>query len=325
MFLGVVVGLPLWWVRHRKGNEILLIVIIPNLCSLAFWFLTAPEFRFAGSTFYLLVAGFIGLLLINLTDIGGNVQVLGIVTVFVVFLSLVPLSGEIFRVPNGREVFYSQEQPDYQLEFTDSGLGIHVPKESPFCTFAELPCIISLRPELYLLEEGNIQGGFALQKDPVYVDFLLPATPDNILTPDGVGAIPWQREFSNIKWFSVSPDLKMRSQVEILIYVPLDTDLNVTLAPEMLSDGRCLVKNGNLIIKVNEIEIEDLNIQPDESYKIQLPMERDHNLLRLIFEPGDVVNVDECAIKDQDDLPHIIWKPISFSYQQPDSSSDREQ
>jgi hypothetical protein len=325
MFLGVVVGLPLWWVRHRKGNEILLIVIIPNLCSLAFWFLTAPEFRFAGSTFYLLVAGFIGLLLINLTDIGGNVQVLGIVTVFVVFLSLVPLSGEIFRVPNGREVFYSQEQPDYQLEFTDSGLGIHVPKESPFCTFAELPCIISLRPELYLLEEGNIQGGFALQKDPVYVDFLLPATPDNILTPDGVGAIPWQREFSNIKWFSVTPDLKMRSQVEILIYVPLDTDLNVTLAPEMLSDGRCLVKNGNLIIKVNEIEIEDLNIQPDESYKIQLPMERDHNLLRLIFEPGDVVNVDECAIKDQDDLPHIIWKPISFSYQQPDSSSDREQ
>ena len=75
----------------------------------------------------------------------------------------------------------------------------------------------------------------------------------------------------------------------------------------------------------DEIEIEDLNIQPDESYKIQLPMEREHNLLRLKFEPGDVVNIDECAIKDQDDLPHIIWKPISFSYLQPDSSSDREQ
>jgi hypothetical protein len=314
MCLSIVVGLPMWWKSQRRRNEILMIVIIPNLSSLVFWFLTAPEFRFAGSTFFLLIAGFVGLLLNGLTETGRNIKFLESATVFAVFLFLVPLSSSrFFLPPNGREVFYSPELLNYRWEYTDSGLRMNVPQESPFCTFAELPCIISLRPELYLLDKGNIQGGFALQKNPVYVDFLLPATPGNIQTPDGVGVIPWQREFSKSNWFSVAPVLKMREQAEILIYVPLDSTISVNLTPEMLTDGRCLVKNGNLIINVNGIIIDELNIQQDRPIKIRLPLERDHNLMRLIFEPGNFIKKDECATKNQDDLPHITWNSIIFS------------
>ena len=141
-----------------------LLFFVPAAAHLVFWFLSAPDLRFAGAAFWILGAGSVALFLHTLWK---HHQALILATVFAGcgLISVVSHLGyKHWIVPPGRD-FGLHPAPGVPLTAakTRAGLTVFMPLRGDQCWDAPLPCTPYLNPHLGLIEHGDLKSGFWVQ------------------------------------------------------------------------------------------------------------------------------------------------------------------
>jgi hypothetical protein len=166
----------LWLRLHRaaaaRASVRPWLLLAPAVVGALFWFVTAPDFRFAGPLFWILAAA---ALTLCLRELGlprtGPGRLVG--AAVVVALALMAIAGHdlMLRSTRGvvREALHrAKTQPglpplpraDWTEFVTRSGLILYVPVSGDQCWDAPLPCTPYPSPDLRLRRPGDLSGGF---------------------------------------------------------------------------------------------------------------------------------------------------------------------
>jgi hypothetical protein len=143
----------------------LYLFFVPAGVALAFWFLTAPNPRFAGALFWVAAAGVTAMAVNALARRQRGVAVwaaLGSAGV----VSAVIFLGMSVNGPGADKGFHPIPQVAVVSFVTRSGLTVFVPGNDILCWDAPLPCTPLPRRELRLRREGDMARGFVLDLKP---------------------------------------------------------------------------------------------------------------------------------------------------------------
>lgn len=143
----------------RSGRCTLLLA--PAAASLVFWFFLAPDYRFAGASFWVLG---LGALLLALAEHLSPAQMVPVVLALAIGLTLlnpVDLANPIG--PGADAGFHSAAEVALTTFETESGLVINVPTDTDQCWDAPLPCSPSRPSRLRLRKPGNLRQGFVVE------------------------------------------------------------------------------------------------------------------------------------------------------------------
>jgi hypothetical protein len=160
-------SLVLWPGRsgsQRGAGRLLALAVVP-LLSIAYWLLTAPSPRFAGSAFWTLLALLIlafGYLLGLHNGEHGPTVLIGIALIF--FMWVAPLAPWKLAL-SARTLLDARREahvPSYTSQLTQSGLAVNVPTSEDECWDTPLPCTTHFSDHLALLEPGHLAGGFRM-------------------------------------------------------------------------------------------------------------------------------------------------------------------
>src|SRR4029453_4839806 len=176
--------------RESRASGVQWLFLLPSVASLLFWFVTAPDPRYASAAFWVLGAGAIALAaqelgmsfnqkmgrfaaffclaivasLIASVVIDGQAEALrGIIkenNPLQVFRHLSIKRDLILSEPGGDSGFYASPHVDLNTFVTHSGLLMYVPKNGKQCWDAPLPCARRPIPDLRLRQEGDMRSGF---------------------------------------------------------------------------------------------------------------------------------------------------------------------
>jgi hypothetical protein len=176
--------------RDAKAYGVPWLFLVPSVASLLFWFMAAPDPRYAGAAFWVLGAGAVMLAaqelgrsfngkmsrcatflclalvasLIASEVIDGKAEALrGIIKEnkpLQVFRHLSIKRDLILSEPGGDSGFYASPHVDLNTFVTHSGLLMYVPKNGKQCWDAPLPCARRPIPDLRLRQEGDMRSGF---------------------------------------------------------------------------------------------------------------------------------------------------------------------
>jgi hypothetical protein len=170
--------------RDSKASGVQWLFLLPSVVSLLFWFITAPDPRFAGAAFWVLGAG-----TVTLAAQEWGMSFNGKMRRFATFLGLAIVASfiasaaingkanalrrimkennplKVFRhliiiEPGGDSGFYASPHVDVNTFVTHSGLIMYFPKDGKQCWDAPLPCARRPIPDLRLRQEGDMSRGF---------------------------------------------------------------------------------------------------------------------------------------------------------------------
>jgi hypothetical protein len=187
ILLTVVGGLTGFYHRRRnpKGTQVPWLFLLPTIASILWWFMAAPNLRFAGSLFWILAAGTVTL---AVQESGGSarlqlnrladLRLLAIPAVGLFALSAFEGKTEALSVVlkdkdpvkafrtlhlNSSANLAPAPQGKWTTFVTHSGLTIYVPHDGTTqCWDAPLPCARRALPKLRLRQEGDMSRGFIL-------------------------------------------------------------------------------------------------------------------------------------------------------------------
>lgn len=159
IFLVCFVG---WLVLVHRPARDLLFLLVP-VTALVFWFIAAPNPRFAVSSFWLLANGAVVLVLRSLVE--ENRRAVAVIALGLALILSAP-QWRTFTVYGGG--FHAPPPVDVAPLATDSGLVVNVPVtrlgDNPYaddrCFAAPLPCTPYFNAALRLRVPGDIGGGF---------------------------------------------------------------------------------------------------------------------------------------------------------------------
>ena len=152
--------------RIRFSRQCLLsgIIPIPILVALVFWFVTAPDPRFANASFMLLAVSAIVLLLSNIQL---NVSKRGMFTVICIIFVVANLNllcwtfSHRWTVKNvSVDGWHKVKRVPLNEKVTSSGLRVYVPVSGDQCWDAPLPCTPYFREALRLRDPYDMASGF---------------------------------------------------------------------------------------------------------------------------------------------------------------------
>jgi hypothetical protein len=135
------------------------LICIPPAVALIFWFNSAPEFRYAGAGFEMLIAGLFLIFLYTKNKLDIVIKANGFkFSIIVILLCILPTLNK--RLFSGWE-----HLPAVKLNesLTKSGILIHIP-DHELCWDAKLPCVYNFNSDLYLLNPGHFESGIYLKK-----------------------------------------------------------------------------------------------------------------------------------------------------------------
>jgi len=133
--------------------------VVPALGVLLFWFVTAPDPRFAGALFWYMAAGSLSVAGARTCSSRKALTVSGLSLMVTILLTL-PRSKIIRPGPDGG--FYPIPQVQVHTFKTNSGLTLFVPNNGDQCWDAPLPCTPYPNSNLRLRTDGNIAAGVAM-------------------------------------------------------------------------------------------------------------------------------------------------------------------
>jgi hypothetical protein len=135
------------------------LICIPPAGALIFWFNSAPEFRYAGAGFEMLIASLFLIFLYTQNKLDFVIKGNGLKFCVIVILLLI--------LPSLNKQLFSgwQPAPNVKLNesFSKSGVLIHIP-DHELCWDAKLPCVYNFNSDLYLLNPKYFESGFSLKK-----------------------------------------------------------------------------------------------------------------------------------------------------------------
>lgn len=166
--LGLIVSLIIRSLRKVPIKSTELLLIIPMVCSLLFWFFTAPDIRFANALLFLLP---LSMILVSLASIWTLIRQKG----FVILLIFAFILGNYyyfkFYIDNistfkniSNSGFQTAQTVPLDIKQTTSGLTIYVPVTGDQCWDSPLPCTPYFNPSLELRNVDNLRSGFMVNE-----------------------------------------------------------------------------------------------------------------------------------------------------------------
>jgi hypothetical protein len=152
--------------RPNRPRTLWLLLLLP-VGGLTFWFFTAPAYRFALASFWILMVGLAVLVAESVT--GLQEQHRGLLVLIAVLLAL---WISPFSHPYLTERRYLLLPPDnsrlpaFTTMKTDSGLSVHVPTNDE-CWSTPFPCTDQFHPSLELRTPGDMSSGFRIHPGAV--------------------------------------------------------------------------------------------------------------------------------------------------------------
>jgi hypothetical protein len=136
------------------------LVILPSLVSLAFWFFTAPNIRFAGASLWVLGAS-VGLLALDRIGVKRGLAA-ALVIGWAVALSAFSIATQGTRWQEAGPDHGFHPIPPVELREieTDSGVRLYTPVADDRCWDAPLPCSPQRLSDLRLRRDGDLRRGF---------------------------------------------------------------------------------------------------------------------------------------------------------------------
>lgn len=153
--------------QRRAPSQTWLFLLIP-LVALGFWFVAAPDVRFAGAAFWLLAYGALCLCLSDYAA-AHPLRVQAVAVVMALALSYESRTTFITYLPQAPHGFHAQPVAPLVQMTTDSGLIVSVPnvpetsEAEDRCYAADIPCTPYFNPALTLRETGNMGAGFRVE------------------------------------------------------------------------------------------------------------------------------------------------------------------
>jgi hypothetical protein len=163
--LTIIVSFAAAWKRKPAPPKWQFVALLPIVLGFAFWFLTAPNVRFANGLILLFEMISVLLLLSHVMMLAA--RHFAVFACIVLLLIDAPLLRSLERNPglftkvssNGFQPLNKQKFKQVQ---TASGLGVYIPQLSDNCWDSTLPCSPYDRPSLRL--RGNdLRSGFSLE------------------------------------------------------------------------------------------------------------------------------------------------------------------
>ncbi|MBI3783669.1 MAG: hypothetical protein HY270_09720 [Deltaproteobacteria bacterium] len=158
----LVVGVPLrlwrWW--RGKSAGLSPVILVPTLVSFVFCFLNAPMPRYQGTTIWVLPVQLV-LLGMGETIRGGRWWLRAGAVAFVVWATAMPFwrGKEVWSEVKQFEIVGRTPVEEVRLA---SGLVVTVPKGTPTCLDASLPCTPEPHPGLRLRRADDLASGFTI-------------------------------------------------------------------------------------------------------------------------------------------------------------------
>jgi len=173
--------------RISKANEFqVFLFMLPSITVIPFWFFSAPEIRFAGSSFWIIGAGISLISLVGMKEpcVTSLLRAIFCLLLILMCLSLVEGKGAFAKeivhkrdffdafkllqfagskLINYNDFFYTP-RTDVKQYVTNSGLVLNVPVEGVQCWDADLPCTPYPDSKLQLRKNNSLRYGFMVQK-----------------------------------------------------------------------------------------------------------------------------------------------------------------
>ncbi|MFZ4813346.1 MAG: LIC_10190 family membrane protein [Phototrophicaceae bacterium] len=174
LLAGLALALGIFWRRgmingaaHRPPptNAVILYLIAP-IGALIFWFVTAPDVRFAGSLFWMLANGLLALVLTDVACTSPQAVRAGVIVLALVLTYDRRIEFDAYP-PAPETGFYSAPMPELEARTTNSGLTVYIPTDNQSCYRAELPCTPHYDENLSLRVTGELSGGFRVENTPL--------------------------------------------------------------------------------------------------------------------------------------------------------------
>ena len=145
-----------------------ILFIFPAIISLVLWFITAPDPRFAGASFWYLGAGALAVKYqsIRLCYFRKACILTLFLSVAIALFSMilyrVTLQKKIITGNIDQQGFYMIPYVELQTFITKSGLIVYTPKQGAKCWDAPLPCTPYFNADLRLRIPGKLASGFTV-------------------------------------------------------------------------------------------------------------------------------------------------------------------
>lgn len=146
---------------YCKAFSRLWLGILPSIAAVIFWFISAPEPRYAFGALITMGVSSLLLLMMSLEPDKATVSrlVLGMILGYLVFGYFADYQ---ITQPNGKFGREAYPQANVELIQASSGFEVYQPIDSPNCWDAPLPCTPNLETHLELRDEENLARGFRI-------------------------------------------------------------------------------------------------------------------------------------------------------------------
>jgi hypothetical protein len=151
------ISLRPWRRRHAMGAWWFLLA---PLLGMIFWFIAAPDPRFAGAVFWVMAAAAVTLTTRSF-EIAARRLITCLVTVLIFSLSIAPVDF----LTEWRRDYGAIRSAETEKHLTTSGLEIRVPRNDARCWNAPLPCTPYFDPRLRQRVPGDLSKGFILDQN----------------------------------------------------------------------------------------------------------------------------------------------------------------
>lgn len=202
-------------------------ILLPGAASLAFWFLMAPDPRFAGAAAWILAAGATVLA-------SGQTRRMDYLLCFAFFVFVAPFNGIGDIMPHSANgAFLPLPGVRSAEKVTASGLKVRTPQEGDRCWRMLLPCTPNFRRDLRLRREGHLSSGFTVDDPDLYFDYNLPNPPNYTLSP----GLSLKQLSGWDAYDSTTQSQGMKSPARLLIYANRRGTYQFSFSPGAVKTG----------------------------------------------------------------------------------------
>lgn len=291
--------------------------LLPALGALIFWFISAPDYRFAGAVFWVIGLGSLLLAVERLAPyLRGELQPVAIrlALVGLVLLFIAPLKAPLIYapVPGTPGGILPIQTPPYEIVTRPGGLSLVVPVETDQCWMMPLPCTPYPRSELRLREPGNLAAGFMM--DPACREF---ANYDCTL-PAGVHAPASLGVSLPVGWHAYEPENGvrwMKDEGMILLYSDTPRRLRLALQPHIILGPTGWLNHGHLSVAVEGVHLATVKVQGGEVATLPLVIPAGFTRVALRLESGAHVPAEVYPSYGDTRRLSIALSSIELSYE----------
>ena len=254
-------------------------LILPPLAGIMFWFLSAPSFRFAGASFWLLATGLLTLGLFNLFAHNQRwLRSSPMAIAIVICIYIVPWQQPLLIYPTDAQILPTTPTPQTTIVQTQSGLTLRVPLAGHYACWRIIMCTPYFRPTLHAFDPQDVSQGLYLDETFTYADIDQSALPQGVTAPSDLGVAIIDRLIPG------QPTADSQSQVRLLIFSATAKTIHAKLQTADMEIARTN-KDNQLVLHTSQYT-HQLPLNGNTGLQFDIPLQKDFNVVTFELPDG---------------------------------------